>query len=276
MNRIVYLAILIIPLVLLSSCAQSVSKADYDKTVSDLSTVNSLSQSLQTQLSESKSQNQALQNQVSALQSKTDSLQKQVSDTSALFSDSKTQLSNMQTQLNATESEIQLLRSNNQVIKEKSNTTATAATGQIATPIMWSGGSTKNGPGSRQIYKTDGVDFNTAEGYFSTTGDGIFTVTVPGYYHINAQTIDLSSYTSKVRLIVDGIVVKYLEHTFPSLGATTNVEMDIIWPIKANKQFYLEYSCSGNNLSNCYLAWSSEGYSCYSRLQVTYLGPLQP
>jgi hypothetical protein len=272
MSRIVYLAILIIPLVFLTACAQSVSKVDYDKVVSDLSTVNSLSQSLQAQLSESKSQNQTLQNQVSALQSKTDTLQKQLLDTSALLSDSQTQSTSIQTQLKATTSEIQMLRSNLQEIKDKGDITATKTAGQIATPIIWSGGSTKDGSGSQKIYMTDGVDFNTAGGYFSTTGDGYFTVNVPGYYRINAQ----STRTSKVRLIVDGIVVKDIETTIPNSGVSTNSVMDIVWPIQVGRQFYIEYSSSGWGVPKCYLAWSSENSSCFSRLQVTYLGPLQP
>ena len=51
------------------------------------------------------------------------------------------------------------------------------------TPIIWSGGSTTHGQASGwNIYRTDGVDFNTSEGYLSVAGNGTITVLIGGFY----------------------------------------------------------------------------------------------
>ena len=53
-------------------------------------------------------------------------------------------------------------------------------------PIIWSGGSKSDGRAKGwNVYKNDGVDFNSATDYIQADGEGAFNFLQDGYYRIN-------------------------------------------------------------------------------------------
>lgn len=117
MNRAIILAILFILITFLTSCSPSVAKTEYDKVVNDLSTANSQSQSLQSQLSDIQNQNKTLQGQISDLQVKNSDIQTQNQTLQTQISDLQAKNDDIQKQLS--KSEEQFVVVNTQLAYEK-------------------------------------------------------------------------------------------------------------------------------------------------------------
>ncbi len=146
-------------------------------------------------------------------------------------------------------------------------------TGGISeTPIIWSGGSTSHGRGSGWIiYGSDGVDFNTAAGYLSTDGSGVFTVQTAGFYRINIWTIWTTSGYWNGRVTKNGSPIHFQYETGTDVWQASSI--DITWYFDVEDQFYVDcYETMGTGYA--FHSWSM--YGSYSRLQVTYVGPPAP
>jgi len=145
--------------------------------------------------------------------------------------------------------------------------------GSLPAPIIWSGGCTSHGQGSDWItYCTDGVDFNTASGYLSTDGSGVFTVATAGFYRINAWVIFNTYQYHYVRVLKNGGDI-YYSMEYGGDNYWHNSRADLTWFFDVGDQFHVEYQIPSGT-SYAFHKWSSSGH--HSRLQITYVGPGAP
>ena len=144
--------------------------------------------------------------------------------------------------------------------------------GISATPIIWSGGSTTHGRASSwETYGSDGVDFNTAAGYLSTDGSGVFTVQTAGFYRINAWMMWMSSTYWYGQVMKNTTCI----HQMQSLGngGWTVTNMDVTWYFDVADE--MSVKCfEGSGTGYGFHSWNSLGQ--HSRLQITYVGPPAP
>lgn len=138
-----------------------------------------------------------------------------------------------------------------------------------AVPIMWSGGCSSHGqtPGLL-TYCTDVVDFNTAEDYLSVSSGGTFTVLQAGFYRINAWTANLSALGAHVTILKNGSPI--MENSYNTQDEWTTISADITWYFGSGDTFVVQYYSNSGD----YNYYSYDGNCCYSRLQVTYVGPI--
>ena len=133
-----------------------------------------------------------------------------------------------------------------------------------------SGSASRNSPGWNQ-YCADGVDFNTASSYLTVVPDGTFTALVSGYYRVNAWAISSVSNSAPVRLVVNGIERHFGYAYSGDMWIDNN--MDLIWPMNEGDTFQVDFFNSGDNTSFAYYSGNANGK--YSRLQISFVGPLQ-
>jgi hypothetical protein len=133
---------------------------------------------------------------------------------------------------------------------------------------IWSGGSSTRGTAEGwNKYRTDIVEFNTAQDYLSVSPEGTVTVLTAGYYRIHAYTLMYGPNDGMVHLVVNGAAVQFstdkrgVAQWFP-------MGLDVIRPLNAGDGFYVLY---GNPGQYAYYEFDSTGSS---RLQVSYEGPL--
>jgi peptidoglycan hydrolase CwlO-like protein len=124
MKRTIIFMMLIVSILLLSSCSPSVPKTEYDNVVTNLTNAQSQNQLLINQLSTSQTQTQTLQNQISTLQTQNQTLQDQVSTLQTQNQTLQDQISSLniqnqtfQTQLADKESQLETTQSQNQVLQ---------------------------------------------------------------------------------------------------------------------------------------------------------------
>ena len=137
-----------------------------------------------------------------------------------------------------------------------------------ATPIMWSGGCSSHGQQVGLLtYCADVVDFNTAEGYLSVTSGGTFTVETAGFYRINAWSANLSSLAAHITILKNESPI--MENSYNTQNDWTTLTADVTWYFMAGDTFKVQYYSNSGD----YNYYSYNGDCCYSRLQVTYVGP---
>jgi hypothetical protein len=138
----------------------------------------------------------------------------------------------------------------------------------LENPAIWSGGSSTPGTDAGwNKYRTDIVEFNTAQDYLSVSPEGTLTVLIAGYYRINAYTLMYGVNDGTVRLVVNGAGVQF---SIDKRGVLIWFPMglDVIVRLNAGDGFYVLYSNPGQY---AYYQFDSTGGS---RLQVSYEGPL--
>ncbi|NIP41715.1 MAG: hypothetical protein GWO41_12635 [candidate division Zixibacteria bacterium] len=137
-----------------------------------------------------------------------------------------------------------------------------------STPIMWSGGCSSHGQLVGLLtYCTDVEDFNTASGYLNVTPGGTFTVETAGYYRINAWTANLSALAAHATVIKNGSPI--YENSYNTQGDWVTLMADVTWYFESGDTFRVDYYSNSGD----YNYYSYDGSCCYSRLQVTYVGP---
>jgi subtilisin-like proprotein convertase family protein len=133
--------------------------------------------------------------------------------------------------------------------------------------IMWSGGCTNHGTGGGFVkYCTDGLDFNSAQGYLSVNPNGDFTVLKAGYYRINwfgicGQAVGWFH----TQVVVNGSHRHYGHQR--GYGNHQDMFIDLTWKMNVGDVFHVN---SFNAGQFAYHAWSPGG--AHSRLQVHFLG----
>ena len=143
-----------------------------------------------------------------------------------------------------------------------------AKTAGLPGPIMWSGGCSSHGQSAGlNPYCTDVEDFNTATGYLAVTTGGTFTVETAGYYRINAWTINLSTTSAHATVYKNGSPI--YENGQNTQGEWQTISADITWYFGVGDTFRVDYYSNSGD----YAYYSYDGNCCYSRLQVTYVGP---
>ena len=137
-----------------------------------------------------------------------------------------------------------------------------------STPIMWSGGCSHHGQAAgNNRYCADVEDFNTAEGYLTVASSGTFTVETAGYYRVNAWSANLSDVSAYVRVLKNGSPIH--ETSQNTQGGWVTLTADITWYFDEGDTIYVEYYSNNGD----YAFYSYDGNCCYSRLQITYVGP---
>ncbi|MBN2225821.1 MAG: hypothetical protein JW763_00505 [candidate division Zixibacteria bacterium] len=138
----------------------------------------------------------------------------------------------------------------------------------MSRPIMWSGGCSSHGQVTGFTrYCTDVEDFNTADGYLTVMENGTFTVETAGFYRINAWSLNLSSMSASVSVRKNGANIH--ESSFNTQDDWITLSADVTWYFDVGDVLDVwYYSNSGD-----YNYYSYDGSCCYSRLQVTYVGP---
>ena len=133
-------------------------------------------------------------------------------------------------------------------------------------PFTWSGYCSTNGAASGyNKYCTDTTEWDNLDGMLEITDDGTFTVNQPGYYRINAWTASEGNGVAHARLQVNG---QYKHHGYERVhGNTSDNFMDLIWPLDAGDEFYVEYNNPG---TNAYVSGNTNG--AHSRLQIEFIG----
>jgi len=139
---------------------------------------------------------------------------------------------------------------------------------ELSRPIMWSGGCSSHGQSPGLVtYCTDVEDFNTAEGYLTVTSGGTFTVETAGYYRINAWTANLSTTAAHVTIFKNGSPIH--ENSYNTQDDWVTVTADVTWYFGEGDTFFVAYYSNSGD----YNYYSYDGSCCYSRLQVTFVGP---
>jgi len=137
-----------------------------------------------------------------------------------------------------------------------------------SSPIMWSGGCSSHGQSSGMVtYCTDVEDFNTATGYLTVTSGGTFTVETAGYYRINAWAANMGTTSAHVTILKNGAAIH--ETVQNTQGEWVTLTGDVTWYFDAGDTFRVDYYSNSGD----YNYYSYDGNCCYSRLQVTYVGP---
>lgn len=149
----------------------------------------------------------------------------------------------------------------------------TGVSASPSTPIIWSGGSTSHGTGSTDwiTYGSDGVDFNTATGYISTDGSGVFTVQTAGFYRINVWMIWLSTSVYNSQIVKNDVSIHFVQQI--GTGGWLDVSMDVTWQFDEGDQFWVRCN-ETTGAGYAFHAWNAQGQ--HSRLQITYVGPPAP
>ncbi|PKK83832.1 MAG: hypothetical protein CVT49_06765 [candidate division Zixibacteria bacterium HGW-Zixibacteria-1] len=142
-----------------------------------------------------------------------------------------------------------------------------AKSAELSSPIMWSGGCSSHGQSMGwNRYCTDVVDFNTASGYLSIATSGIFTVETAGFYRINAWAANESNTGGLVRIMKNGGNIH--ENVQNTQSEWHTLSVDLTWYFADGDTFEVDYYTDGT-----YAYYSYDGNCCYSRLQVSYVGP---
>lgn len=137
-----------------------------------------------------------------------------------------------------------------------------------STPIMWSGGCSTHGQTHGILtYCTDVEDFNTATGYLTVTSGGTFTVLTAGYYRINAWAANESTTSAHVTIYKNGS--KIFENSQNTQSEWVTLSADVTWFFGEGDTFHVGYYSNSGD----YNYYSYDGICCYSRLQVSYVGP---
>ncbi|MEW5924404.1 MAG: hypothetical protein AB1746_10485 [Candidatus Zixiibacteriota bacterium] len=142
-----------------------------------------------------------------------------------------------------------------------------AKSAELSGPIMWSGGCSTHGQTTGwNRYCTDNVDFNTTSGYLSVAASGVFTVETAGYYRINAWAANESDVAGLVRVMKNGGNIH--ENVQNTHAGWHTLSVDLTWYFAEGDTFEVDYYTDGN-----YAYYNYDGSCCYSRLQVSYVGP---
>ncbi len=145
------------------------------------------------------------------------------------------------------------------------------ADGTNTVPIIYSGFCSKHGRAAGWLkYCTDGQNFNTATNHLSVNPNGDIYVNVSGYYRINVWAISLVPDYARLQLIVNSTTKHH--HLDWSGNHWVNNNMDVTLPLNAGQRFWLLFYSASSNGYNYHLG---NQFGIHSRIQVSYVGPLQ-